>query len=341
MISVVLAAFARWRRRHPGRQHRLQAPVISIGNIALGGRAKSPMAALVARALMAAGECPSILSRGYARESSVETPVVVRDAEAVRAGVAESGDEPLMLAEALAGAIVVVHPARARAGVVAEQLGATVHVLDDGFQHLRLTRDIDIVMVHPRDLDDRVMPAGRLREPADALGALTANDAIVLVDGARNDRSAAALRLADMSDAQVFTAVRRVEAPPAALAGAPAFLASGIADSGQLAQSLAAAGWTIAGERAFADHHNYTRADAEQIARAAAAAGASVVLTTAKDAVRLRGVWRGTLPLHAAAMTLEIDGTFPDWLVERVVRARAVRGLDAYRARRDGERRAS
>ena len=296
------------------------------------------MAELVARALLEAGERPSILSRGYARERTVETPVVVRDADAVRAGVAESGDEPLMLAEALDGAIVVVHADRGRAGVIAEELGATVHVLDDGFQHLRLERDIDIVMVHPRDLDDRVMPSGRLREPVDALGAA---DGIVLVDGARNDRSAAALRIAELSEAHVFTAVRRVEPPPAALAGVPAFLASGIADSGQLAQSLAAAGWTIAGERAFKDHHKYTRADAEEIARGASASGASVVVTTAKDAVRLRGVWSGALPLQVAAMALEIDGTFHDWLIERVVRARETRAQGVRRARRDGERRAT
>ncbi|MBA3949818.1 MAG: tetraacyldisaccharide 4'-kinase, partial [Acidobacteria bacterium] len=321
--------------RHPGRQHRLHAPVVSIGNIAVGGRAKSPMAELVARALMAAGERPSILSRGYARERRIETPVVVRGADAVRAGVAESGDEPLMLAEALDGAIVVVGADRARAGAVAEQLGATVHILDDGFQHLRLRRDIDIVMLHPRDLDDRVMPAGRLREPLDALSAA---DAIVLVDGARNDRSSSALRLANVSDAQVFTAVRRVEAPPVALAGVPAFLASGIADSGQLAQSLAAAGWMIAGERSFKDHHAYRGADVDDILRAAASAGAAFVLTTAKDAVRLRPVWRGTTPLHVAAMTLEIDGTFHEWLVERVGRAREARRREALRAGRDGAR---
>lgn len=341
MLSLIHAHITRYRRRHAGRVRRLARPVVSIGNISVGGRAKSPMAELVARALLAAGERPSILSRGYARERNVETPVVVRDADGVRAGVAESGDEPLMLAEALDGAIVVVHPDRGRAGVVAETLGATVHVLDDGFQHLRLRRDIDIVMVHPRDLDDRVMPSGRLREPVDALAALTGNDAIVLIDGARNDRSSAALRLADVSAAQVFTAVRRVEAPPAALVGAPAFLASGIADSGQLTQSLGAAGWMIAGERAFPDHHKYTRADAEQIARAAAAAGAAFVLTTAKDAVRLRGVWDGALPLQVVRLALEIDGTFHAWLVERVAGARAADERDRHRARRDGERRAS
>ncbi|MDQ3070239.1 MAG: tetraacyldisaccharide 4'-kinase [Acidobacteriota bacterium] len=338
MISTLYAAATRWRRRHQGRPLRLAHPVVSIGNLALGGRAKTPMVELVARVLLAAGERPAILSRGYARERVTEAPVIVRDAEAVRAGLAESGDEPLMLAEALDGAIVVVHADRARAGNVAEGLGATVHVLDDGFQHLRLRRDIDIVMLHPRDLDDAVVPGGRLREPLDALASA---HAIVLIDGVRNDRSAAALRVAELSNAQVFSAVRRVEPPTAALGAARALLVSGIADSGQLSQSLAAAGWQVASERAFKDHHRYTSADVDDIQRAGASAGAAIVLTTMKDAVRLRAIWRGALPLQAAPMSLAIDGTFSDWLTSRVAHTRAGRAASDRVQREDGARHAS
>lgn len=317
---------------------RLAQPVISIGNIAAGGRAKSPMAELVARVLLEAGERPAILSRGYARERRTEAPVVVRDVEAVRAGVAESGDEPLMLAQALDGAIVVVHAERARAGAVAAGLGATVHILDDGFQHLRLQRDIDIVLIDPRDLDDRVMPAGRLREPIDALAAA---HAIVLIDPDQRELSTVWMRLAEISDAQVFSASRRVEPPPAALAGARGLLLSGIADGGQLARGVKAAGWAIAGEQTFKDHHRYTAADVAAIAREAARAGATFVLTTAKDAVRLRGVWRGDVPLVVAAMALGIDGTFADWLIERIAQVRVERDRQTRRVREDGERRAS
>lgn len=317
---------------------RLARPVVSIGNIAAGGRAKSPMAELAARVLLEAGERPAILSRGYARERKTETPVVVRDAEAVRAGVAESGDEPLMLADALDGAIVVVHADRARAGAVAEGLGATVHILDDGFQHLRLQRDLDIVMIDARDLDGRVMPAGRLREPIDALAAA---HAIVLIDADQRDLSTVWMRLAEISNAQVFSAARMVEPPPAALAAARGLLVSGIADGGQLARHVAAAGWAVAGTRVFKDHHRYGTADVDAIQREAAAAGAAFVLTTAKDAVRLRGVWRGDMPLVVAKMTLGIDGTFGKWLIERITQARFDRSLAARRVREDGERRAS
>ena len=317
---------------------RLARPVVSIGNIAAGGRAKSPMAELTARVLLEAGERPAILSRGYARERKTETPVVVRDAEAVRAGVAESGDEPLMLAEALDGAIVIVHADRARAGAVAESLGATVHILDDGFQHVRLKRDIDIVMIEPRDLDDRVMPSGRLREPASALAAA---HAIVMVDPDRRELSTVWMQLAEISDAQVFSAARLVEPPPEALAAARGFLVSGIADGGQLTRSIRAAGWAIAGERMFKDHHRYTAADVDGILRDAAAAGAAFVVTTAKDAVRLRGLWRGDVPLVVARMTLGIDGTFGTWLTERIGIARDARAARERAVRENGERRAS
>jgi tetraacyldisaccharide 4'-kinase len=256
----------------------------------------------------------------------------------VRATLAESGDEPLMLAEALGGAIVVVGSDRARAGVVAESLGATVHVLDDGFQHLRLARDLDIVMVGPRDLEDRVLPMGRLREPIDALASA---HAVVVMDGSQNERMSTSMRLADVTDARVFSAWRHVSPPPPDLAGVPALLVSGIAGSGQLVASVAAGGWTIAGERAFPDHHLYSARDVAGIAESARAAGAAFVLTTAKDAVRLREVWPGSPPMHVAALTLAIDDVFGPWLCDAVTRARRDRTAAAHRRLEYGARHAS
>lgn len=339
MLHILYAAATRWRRWNPGRQHVLGRPVISIGNLAMGGRAKTPMAEIVARTLLTAGERPSVLSRGYRRARSVEQPVVVRDADAMRAGLSEAGDEPLMVAERLDGAIVVVHPDRARAGAVAEQLGATVHVLDDGYQHHRLARDIDIVMLHPDDPNGEVPPAGRLREPVDALEYA---DAIVFIDDSESERNIAADAFADLP-ARVFTAARRVSAPPADLDGQSSFLVSGIADGDQAANAIRGAGWRIAGERRFKDHHRYSAGDADAIARAAAEAGAGFVVTTAKDAVRLREVWTSPLALHIAELTLEIDGpeAFASWLVAAVKDARRARAAVERRRREDGSRRAS
>lgn len=332
MLHLLHSAITRWRRAS-AEPLRLSRPVISVGNIAVGGRAKTPMAALVARALLAAGERPAILSRGYARARVTDAPVVVRDAPGVRGSLAESGDEPLMLAEQLDGAIVVVSADRARAGVVAEQLGATVHILDDGFQHLRVARDIDIVMIEPRDLRDRVMPAGRLREPVEALAHA---DAIVTIGGAADvDRG--------NSTGKNFAAERRVSPPPADLAGARAFLVSGIADNEQFAAAVRAAGWHVAGASGFGDHHHYTTDEIESIARQADAAGAAFVLTTAKDAVRLRESWCVDLALHVAELELVLDQPeeFASWLIARVADVRATHAATRLYALRAGPRHAS
>ena len=339
MLHILYSAATRWRRRHPGRRRQLARPVISIGNIAVGGRAKTPMAELVARALFEAGERPAILSRGYGRERAVDRPVVVRDADGVRAGLAESGDEPLMLAERLDGAIVVVAADRARAGVVAESLGATVHVLDDGFQHLRVARDVDIVMLHPADLTDAVMPVGRLREPVSALDDA---DAIVAVDDSESERALAAQALAGRRP-RVFTAARHVSPPSADLAGQTCVLVLGVAGVDHAAAAIRAAGWLVETERRFTDHHRYSVEDAEAIARDATAAGAAFVLTSAKDAVRLREVWTSPLPLHIAELRLAIDEreAFDRWLIGKFTQARAALAESRLRARQDGARRAS
>lgn len=339
MIELLYAAVTRWRRRYV-EPRRLSQPVISIGNLASGGRGKTPMAEVVARVLLDAGERPSILSRGYARVRGIDTPVVVRDAGGIRAPLAESGDEPLMLAERLDGAIVVVCPDRARAGVAAGKLGATVHILDDGFQHVRLARDIDIVMMEPRDLGDDVIPSGRLREPIDALEHA---DAIVMMDDSADEREKAAAALEQIPGVRTFTASRRVMPPPADLAAHRAFLVSGLADNAQFSWAAAEAKWRIAGQASYKDHYRYSADDAAQIARDAAAADADFVLTTAKDAVRLRELWTYDMPLHIAELAIEIDEreAFDRWLIDGVTHARAARGDAELRARRAGPRRAS
>ncbi len=185
MLSTIYAAVARRRREwyaaRPDARRRLRQPVISIGNIAAGGRGKTPFTATIARLLMELGERPAILSRGYARTHPEDGVVIVRDAHGLRADLARSGDEPFMLARQLPGAIVMVSADRFIAGHLAEHhLGATVHLLDDGFQHLQLDRDIDIVLVAAADLaGGPTLPSGRLREPADVL---VAADAIVAID---------------------------------------------------------------------------------------------------------------------------------------------------------------
>ena len=134
---------------------------ISIGNLAMGGRGKTPMAIHLARLLLEAGERPAVLSRGYGRRYVEDGVVIVSDGAAIRADLDRSGDEPMLIALAVPGAAVLVSDERRLAAVLAERvLGTTVHVLDDGFQHRTMARDVDIVIITPGDLADRRVPFG-------------------------------------------------------------------------------------------------------------------------------------------------------------------------------------
>src|SRR5262249_36475033 len=149
--------------RDRSRSRRLSRPVISVGNLRVGGTGKTPVAAVVAQALLAAGERPAILTRGYARRAPADGVTVVSDGRTILTGVDAAGDEPLMLARALPDAMVLVGANRYLSGRLAEErLGATVHVLDDGFQHLELARDVDLLVVSEDDLNDQPLPFGRL-----------------------------------------------------------------------------------------------------------------------------------------------------------------------------------
>ena len=184
MLHTLYGRLALTRRawyERPGARRRLSRPVISVGNLSVGGTGKTPLVAAIATWLVAIGERPAILSRGYARTVTSRDATVVSDGTRIRTDVAHAGDEPLMLARAVPGAAVVVCAERHAAGVVAEEtLGATIHLLDDGFQHLPLARDLDIVVTAAGTLaTDAVLPKG---ERADIPGRmnLSAGGAMVL-----------------------------------------------------------------------------------------------------------------------------------------------------------------
>ena len=304
----------RYYERHPDARRRLRQPVISVGNLSVGGTAKTPLVASIARHLLDRGEAPAILSRGYGRTDRADGVVVVSDGRRVFADVARAGDEPLMLAHALHGARVVVSEDRHLAGRLAErQLGATVHILDDGFQHVQLARDLDILMTRVGEASGRVLPFGRLRESPDA--AARAHFAVVLdADLATARTEAWSLGVSACAGARrVLQATHPVESPVVAVAG--------IAQPEQFFQMLTEAGYEIARTLAFADHHPYRSPDIARIAAAVRDSSAATVVTTEKDVVRLTGL--GSLPFgcFAVPMGLEIDG----W--------EGLEGLDRGRAR--------
>ncbi len=322
MISDLYAAIVRrrreWYNRRPDLRRRLRRPVISIGNLAVGGRGKTPMVAAVARELLAMGERPAILTRGYRRTRPEDGVVVVRDVAGIRSDLARAGDEPLMLARELDGVSVLVCPDRYLAGRLAEHaLAATVHVLDDGFQHLQLDRDVDIVMIGRDDVArPMTLPTGRLREPLDTL---IAADAII---GADEDVSVELVG----ADAPFFRARRHLRLP--SLDGQPVFAVAGIASPPRFFDDLRASGCTLAGTMAFRDHHSYSRADVDRVVAAAHQAGAAVILTTEKDYVRLLR-WRPfAMRIERATLTMEPDPlpAFRQWLTGSLRAARDIVG---------------
>jgi tetraacyldisaccharide 4'-kinase len=240
-----------------------------------------------------------------------------------------------MLAKQLPGCAVLAAVDRYTAGRVAEHhLGATVHVLDDGFQHASLARDVDIVVIAPEDLDDRPMPFGRLRQP---VSALTAADAVIVDDGttgtdAEPSRDAAAVG-AVPSTALRFSLRRSLgrvrpldpDRPwPRRDSGSVVALA-GIARPERFTAALRTAGWQVAREVTFRDHHRYAAADLARLASDVTSAGAIGVLTTEKDAERLLP-WR-PFPVPIAAVPLEVAiepaEQFRSWLLGRIREAQA------------------
>ncbi len=294
----------------------------------MGGRGKTPVTALVARILLDAGERPAILSRGYGRRQRTEHVVVVSDGAHVLADLDRSGDEPLMLARNLPGVAVLVHEIRAMAAAVAERVvGATVHVLDDGFQHASIQRDVDIVIVTADDLSGRRLPFGKLRSPVSALSDVDA----VLIDGDGDD---ARRRVAGVvaRPADVF-AVRRSLGVPVALEpdrmpahdGRRVVAVAGIARPARFFDALRLAGWDIAQVLPFPDHHRYAVADVERIARAARQSAALAVVTTEKDAVRLLPFRPLPIPFLAVPLHVAIEprDRFRQWLLTRLTEVRA------------------
>jgi tetraacyldisaccharide 4'-kinase len=292
-LTWLFAQAVRARNAHyDGRRariERLRLPVISVGNLSVGGSGKTPFVQTLGRWLAGQGIAYDILSRGYGRES--------RGVLRVDAGGLATlcGDEPVLLARTL-GAPVFVGEDRYAAGLAAEAwsaaqgLGTRVHILDDGFQHRRLHRDFDIVLLAPGDVRGSLLPFGRLREPLASLG--------------RANAVAAPLELAALLAApNVWHLRRRLALPAPAPTRALAFC--GLARPEQFWQSLADIGIYPVGTYAFGDHHRYGAKDVALLRRLARQHEANGFLTTEKDLVKLDGM--GLVPMVAPALVIEVE----------------------------------
>ena len=283
----------------------------------MGGSGKTPVVASLARLLRHRGERPVILTRGYGRRHATEGVLVVSDGQRTLEPVDRSGDEPQMLARMLPDVPVLVGADRYLAGVFAgRHFAATVSILDDGFQHVQVERDVDLLLVSIDDLRDRVVPAGRLRESTAAAQLADA----VLVTGGEEDVVAVAdalkhptmFRVNAIYDASAIKS--QVQEEPAAAAAQRVVAFAGIARPERFFSALRSIGYEVAREIAFPDHHRYTAADAARIQAAARDADAALIVTTEKDAVRC------DLKCAVLRMTVAIEpaSEFEQWLMGKL-----------------------
>jgi tetraacyldisaccharide 4'-kinase len=291
----------------------LPRPSISVGNLTFGGTGKTPFVEFLARRFRFEGWRPAVLSRGYGRRS--RGVVVVGAGDGPLVSPEAGGDEPVALARATSGVLVVVGERRADAARRAADLGADLFLLDDGFQHLSVKRDVNLLLLDARDPfgGGKLAPAGRLREP---IAAMRRADAIVFT---RVDRGAPAAnvrstlaRLAPevpVFHARIRPTGLRDEQGAAlesdALASRRLLAVSGVANPAEFASTLAELGLAPEERLDFRDHQRYGPRQLARIQSAADRTGASLLVTTEKDAVKLAG--SAPLPIVTVRLGVEVE----------------------------------
>jgi len=269
------------------KPRRLSGPVVSVGNLSVGGSGKTPLVILLGELLRARGITFDILSRGYGRTT---TGVLIVDPAG---SSADFGDEPLLMSRRLEVPVIVGED-RFAAGQAAEQkFGPRLHLLDDGFQHRQLARDFDIVMLTPDDARDRLLPRGRLREP---LSALARADAVVLTSGA--DPAKFPLAGKHVWRARRGIAARDVPPQPVAFCG--------IARPQNFFAQLRTAGIEPAAEAVYRDHYAYREQDIRDLLDIRHKSGGGGFVCTEKDAINLGGMLSSLQPLTVVPVKMEL-----------------------------------
>jgi tetraacyldisaccharide 4'-kinase len=335
LLRQLAGGIARARRRffatRPEARRRLARPVISVGNLSVGGSGKTPVVHWLAAHLRDRGWRPSILSRGYKRRDPSDGVVIVGDGERLFADVPRACDEPFMLARCLPGIAVLVCADRFVAGRLAEHhLGCTLHLLDDGFQHFGLERDVDLLVVGDADLRQaRVLPFGRLREPLDA----ARNADAILWTGEGDARDVAArlgvlhgFRL-ERHPGPIETAMFGDVAPPSS---ARVVAVAGVARPEPFFDALQTDGFEVTAGLRYPDHHVFTAVDLSAMAARVTEGQAWGVVTTEKDMVRLLA--SRPLPFRLAWRSLEAriqpEADFLGWVEHRLELRQAFHGVE-------------
>jgi tetraacyldisaccharide 4'-kinase len=301
------------------KTYKLESPVISVGNLTVGGTGKTPCVAFLANFLRGEGHNVAILSRGYKRRSSGR--VAVSNGEDILCGPLEAGDEPYLLAHSCPGVPVVVDADRYSAGKwLAERKPVTVFILDDAFQHLRLARDLNLALVDATEPLTGLLPAGRLREP---ISGLRRADAVIVTRSDRiSHRCSLERTILKHAEIPVFyahhemTKMRRLDeretinASDLARKRVAAF--SGIARPERFIADLSNLGIEVIQRFDFPDHHSYEVDEFLNLLKRARAAEAEAIVTTEKDAANLTRLPRellgqSAIPIFAAQIEFRCE----------------------------------
>ncbi len=325
-LAPVYSAISRLRAwcyaRGIFRARKLPGKVISVGNLTVGGTGKTPMVLWIAERLAQEGKHAAILTRGYRGATDASTQ-----------GVPQS-DEVALLRERLAGKVQMgVGPDRYKNGGALARHGVDWFVLDDGFQHLRLSRDVDVVLLDATDPfgGGLLLPAGRLREP---LSALRRADLIVITRSVLVPAPAMEAKIRRYSKCPIFYAATQLDSvlrvpqlavalPPQDCKSARFMAFCGIGNPFAFFEDLR--GWEIqtAGEQSFPDHHVYSAREVAELEHAAASAGADALLCTEKDVWNLRQVQFSAMPVYCCRISFQLPESFWETLSDVIHRNQA------------------
>lgn len=315
-LSALYGVITRTRlsmyRRGTFRTTKLTQPVISVGNITTGGTGKTPLVEWIARTLAANGRRVAVLTRGYGRERPNER-VLVSDGQSVFSNPEQAGDEAFLLATSLKGLAAVISDANriTAARDAIKHLHSNCFVLDDGFQHLRVARDLDIVTIDSTNPwgGGRLLPEGRLREP---LTGLDRADCVVLtrVDQV-GDTTSLQQELRRFTSCPVFTSGMKTRAivplnDSSTAVFTPVAAFCGIGNPQSFFTHVRREGYEPVLNKALRDHQGYSQQLIDSITNEAEQAGARSLLTTAKDAVKLRS-FNLRLPVFSVDVEISID----------------------------------
>ena len=313
------------------KQHRLNVPVISVGNLVMGGSGKTPLVHYIAHLLQQHNHQPAVLSRGYKGTSRAAVNVVSNSTE-ILMNAAEAGDEPRLLAETLPGVPIITGKKRFITGRYAvDRLGIDALILDDGFQHLAVARDLDLVLFSGRKLlgNGRVLPGGELREP---LSSLKRADAFIIT-GVNEELDPQVENFISylqkkFPDKPVFTArfqtqekLLRVDRdkteslPIAEIKDDPLFGFCGIAQPLSFKSTLLREKINLSGFVSYPDHYLYSRSDIIALVDKARAQGARALITTAKDFVKIKEIFIPEFPLFVLSVKLVMEKQFDAYLM--------------------------